>query len=584
MFAQLCIASLQCRPRYLKESGDWMNSTIQLIDLLGAGALLLWGLRLIKSGIMRAFGASLRQWIAKGTGNRVMAAISGFCATLALQSSTATAVITASFASRKVIDPKMGQAVMLGANVGTAIAAVILSLDVHWFASVFMLVGVATFQMSKYAMGKGVGRAILGLGLMLLALQLVGNVTGPLRQSEVMITILKGLGDAPVFALLFAAALAFMASSSLAVVLFVALLADAGIVEPALALVLVAGANLGGAIPPLVAVSAEGVEARRLTLANLIVRTLGGVVLMIFAEPASELLLAILPSANALTIGAHIAFNVALLVVFLPLLGPIARLAKLILPAPPQSEQAPSYLEEAALDTPTVALAGAARETLRVGDLVLKMLNSSYEAMRQPDQGARSALSLLDDDVDTLHQAIKFYLTKLDRGGLDPEDACRSAEIMSYAINLEHIGDIIDGGLSDCMSKKTKRQVKFSPEGMAEISKLYETTIANMQLAQSVFLTRDPILARQLVAAKVEVRRQEAGSTALHLARVRARNVEAVQTSSLHLDILRDLKRINGHLTSVAYALLESAGELSESRLKAPAEPAPVEDGVTRPA
>ncbi|HTM78921.1 MAG TPA: Na/Pi cotransporter family protein [Devosia sp.] len=545
-----------------------MSSTIQLIDMLGAGALLLWGLRLIKSGIMRAFGASLRQWIAKGTGNRFTAALSGFCATLALQSSTATAVITASFASRKVIDPKMGQAVMLGANVGTAIAAVILSLDVHWVASLAVLVGVATFQMSKYAMGKGVGRAILGLGLMLLALQLVGDITGPLRQSEVVITILKGLGDAPVFALLFAAALAFMASSSLAVVLFVALLAHAGIVAPALALVLVAGANLGGAIPPLVAVTADGIEARRLTLANLLVRTLGGVVLMLCAGPASALLLTILPNANSLTIAAHIAFNLVLLLVFLPLLGPIAALARLILPAPPQSEQAPSYLEDAALDTPTVALAGAARETLRVGDLVLKMLNASLEAMRQPDQSARGALSLLDDDVDALHQAIKFYLTKLDRTELDQEDAQRSAEIMSYAINLEHIGDIIDGGLSDGMSKKAKRQVKFSPEGMAEIVQLYDTVIANMQLAQSVFLTRDPVLARQLVAAKVEVRRLEAASTAAHLARVRARNLEAVQTSSLHLDILRDLKRINGHLASVAYSLLESTGELRDSRLK----------------
>jgi phosphate:Na+ symporter len=441
-----------------------------------------------------------------------------------------------------------------------------------------MLVGVATFQMSKYAVGKGVGRAILGLGLMLLALQLVGNVTGPLRQSEVMITILKGLGEAPVFALLFAAALAFMASSSLAVVLFVALLAQAGIVAPALAVVLVAGANLGGAIPPLVAVSADGIEARRLTLANLIVRALGGVVLMILAAPASQLLLTILPNASTLTVAAHIAFNLVLLVVFLPLLGPIARLAKLILPAPPQSEQAPSYLEEAALDTPTVALAGAARETLRVGDLVLKMLNASFEAMRRPDVAARTTLSLLDDDVDKLHQAIKFYLTKLDRAEIEGEDAIRSAEIMSYAINLEHIGDIIDGGLSDCINKKTKRQVKFSAEGMSEIGQLYEVTVANMQLAQSVFLTRDPVLARQLVAAKVEVRRLEASSTAAHLARVRARNVEAVQTSALHLDVLRDLKRINGHLTSVAYARLESSGELSESRLRAA--PAPVTEPV----
>ncbi|KKB85936.1 sodium:phosphate symporter [Devosia limi DSM 17137] len=544
-----------------------MNSTIQLINLLGAGALLLWGLRLIKSGVMRAFGASLRQWIAKGTGNRFMAALSGFFATLALQSSTATAVITASFAGRGVVDPKMGQAVMLGANVGTSIAAVILSMDVHWFASAFMLIGVATFQMSKYARGKGIGRAILGLGLMLLALQLVGTVTGPLRESSVVIAILKGLGDAPVFALMFSAGLAFVASSSLAVVLFVALLAQAGIVAPSLAIILVAGANLGGAIPPLVAVSSEGVEARRLTLANLIVRALGALALMIFAMPAANLLLAILPNANSLTIAAHIAFNLALLIVFLPLLGPIAKIARIILPPPPQAEAAASYLDESALDTPVVALAGAARETLRVGDLVLKMLQSSLDALRQPTVSSKGLVSQLDDDVDTIQRSIKFYLSRLDCTDLDADDAGRSAEIMGYAINLEHVGDIIDGGLSECASKQAKRQVKFSPEGLAEITKLYETTIANMQLAQSVFLTRDPSLARQLVAAKATVRRLEAGSTATHLARVRQRNVEAVETSSLHLDILADLKRINGHLASVAYAVLETSGELSESRL-----------------
>ena len=179
-----------------------MHSTIQLIDLLGAGALLLWGLRMIKTGVMRAFGASLRLWIAKGTGNRFTAVLSGIMATLALQSSTATAVITASFASSGAIKPRMAQAVMLGANVGTSIASVILSLDVHWFASAMILVGVTVFSLSKYARGKGMGRAVLGLGLMLLALQLVGNVTDPLRESEVMIAILSGLSDAPAFALI----------------------------------------------------------------------------------------------------------------------------------------------------------------------------------------------------------------------------------------------------------------------------------------------------------------------------------------------------------------------------------------------
>nr|WP_295892716.1 Na/Pi cotransporter family protein [uncultured Devosia sp.] len=545
-----------------------MHSTIQLINLLGAGALLLWGLRMIKTGVMRAFGASLRLWIAKGTGNRFAAVLSGIMATLALQSSTATAVITASFASNGAINPRMAQAVMLGANVGTAIAAVVLSLDVHWFASAMILVGVTVFQLSKYSRGKGIGRAILGLGLMLLALQLVGTVTGPLRESEVMIAILRGLGDAPAFALILAAVLALVASSSLAVVLFVALLASAGIVSPPLAVTLVAGANLGGAIPPFLAVLHEGVEARRLTLANLVVRAIGAIVLTIFAVPAANLLQAILPNADSLAIAAHIGFSLVLLVLFLPILGPIGKLAALAVPRPATPERGTNYLDDSVLDTPTIALAAAQRETLRVSDIVLRMLRGSLDALRKPGPATRSDVSMLDDDVDALHQAIKLYLTRLDQTELDADDAARSAEIMSFAINLEHIGDIVEGGLCDVAGKIAKRQLKFSADGLAEIVALYEKTITNMQLSQTVFMTGDPQLARQLVAAKVEVRQLEARSAKAHIQRVRERVPASVETSSLHLDTLRDLKRITAHLASVAYPILETKGELDESRLR----------------
>ncbi|UJW83902.1 Na/Pi cotransporter family protein [Devosia sp. SL43] len=545
-----------------------MHSTIQLIDLLGAGALLLWGLRMIKTGVMRAFGASLRLWIARGTGNRFTAVLSGIVATLALQSSTATAVITASFASNGVIKPRMAQAVMLGANVGTSIAAVILSLDVHWFGSAMILVGVMVFSLSKFTRGKGVGRAILGLGLMLLALQLVGNVTEPLRQSEVMIAILSGLRDAPAFALILAAVLAFVASSSLAVVLFVALLASAGIVSAPLAVTLVAGANLGGAIPPLLAVLREGTEARRLTLANLVVRAVGAILLTSLAGPAAGLLQAVLPNGSALTIAAHIGFNLALLVLFLPLLGPIGRLAALAIPEPSSPERGTNYLDDSVLDTPTIALAAAARETLRVSDIVLRMLQGSLESLRKPGSAARSAISVLDDDVDALNQAIKLYLTRLDQTELDEDDAVRSAEIMGFAINLEHVGDIVEGGLCEAAAKMGKRKLSFSPDGLAEIVALYEKTISNMQLSQTVFMTGDAQLARQLVAAKVDVRRLEARSAQAHIQRVRERVPASVETSSLHLDLLRDLKRITAHLASVAYPILETKGELDESRLR----------------
>ncbi|RDE08359.1 Na/Pi cotransporter family protein [Pelagibacterium lacus] len=545
-----------------------MSSTLVLIDLLGAGALLLWGLRLIKTGMLRAFGTSLRYWIGKSTRNRVSAVVVGILATLAVQSSTATAVITASFAARDLVSGLMAQAIMLGANIGTSLAAVILSLDLHWLSPVLILVGVVTFNRSRYAAGKGVGRAILGLGLMLLALALMGQATEPVRTSDIVIYILAHLGGAPVFALLFAAGLAFLASSSLAVVLFVVLLGQAGIVSPELALVLVAGANLGGAVPPYLAVYGEGVEARRLAATNLAIRAFGAFALTGLAGVLGPVLHRIWPDTGVLALSAHIGFSTVLLVVFLPVLGPLARLAEKLIPDAPEGKAAPRYLDESALATPALALSAAARETLRLGDMVREMLEASMIALKSSDPAVREQLAEIENDIDRVHGEIKIYLSRLAREELDEEDSRRATEIMSYAVNLEHIGDIIDSGLSELAAKKAKRRLAFSAEGLAEIVRFYDRTLEILDIAQSVFLSRDADLARQLAACKSEVRRLETESAERHLERLRARRTETLETSGLHLDILRDLKRVNAHLISVAYPILDDMGALRDTRLR----------------
>lgn len=547
-----------------------MESTIQLIDLLGAAALLFWGLRLIKTGVMRAFGAVLRQWISRGTRNRASAAAWGFLATLGLQSSTATAVITGSFVSREIISPRMAQAVMLGANLGTAIVTVLLSRDLHWLGSAFILVGVASFTLSAGSQGKAVGRALLGLGLILLALRLLGGVTEPLRESRTVVAMLSGLADAPVFALVFSAGLALLGSSSLAVVLLVMFLAGAGVVPPPLALVLVAGANLGGAIPPYLAVAGDGLAARRLTLANLMVRGVGALAVLVAAAPLTELLLKVTPDPADLTVAAHVGFNAALLLLFLPLIGPVGGLAERFLPSGGAAAgSGPEYLDDSLLDTPGLALAVAARETLRVGDIVGAMLEKSRLSLENSDEATGLEVTRLEQEVDALTEAIKLYVSRLSRLELDAADVRRANEIISYAINLEHMGDIIETGLTEIAVKKIRKRLMLSPEGLVEIAEFYDRTADNLRLAQAIFLGRDADLARQLMQSKIEIRKLEANSAAQHLARVRAGRSEAIETSTIHLDLLRDLKRVNAHLTSVAHPILHEIGVLQESRVRA---------------
>ncbi|MEL5877302.1 Na/Pi cotransporter family protein [Cereibacter sphaeroides] len=542
--------------------------TVQFIDLLAAAALLLWGLRLIRTGVMRAFGATLRQWISRATSNRVVAALWGLLATLGLQSSTATAVITGSFAARGIMTAPMAQAVMLGANLGTATVAALLSVDVHWVASLCILAGVVGFSMARATRGRGIGRALLGLGLMLLALRLMGEVTAPLQHSRTLALVIAGLGEAPLVAALLAAGLAVLSASSLAVVLLVMVLAGGGLIETVPALALVAGANVGGAVTPWLAVAAEGPAARRITLGNLAVRIAGAALVLLFAAPLADLLDEAVTDHGQRVIAAHLAFSAVLFLLFLPLVGPLCRLVERFLPDPPEGRRGAAFLDESLLDTPAMALAVAARETLRVGDLVGEMLERSRQALLANDEFAAQEVSRLEPDIDRLTEAIKLYITRLSRAELDEDDVRRANEITSFAINLEHMGDIIETGLADAALKKIRKRLAFSPEGGAELAEVHERTVANLRLAQAVFLGRDADLARQLVESKIEIRRLEALSSERHLGRLRAGRPEAMETSTIHLDLLRDLKRLNAHLTSVAHPILTEIGALRESRMR----------------
>lgn len=551
--------------------GDAVASTIQLIDLLGAVALLLWGLDLIKTGVLAAFGSGLRQWLARGTRTRLSAAFWGFMATLGLQSSTATAVLIASFTARDLVRPRMAQAMMLGANLGTAVVTVILSSDLHWLGSVLILTGVWLSKGSGTEKSRAIGRAVLGLGLMLLALQLLGAVTAPLRAAPTVATVLAALADAPVIAVIVAAGLAVLGSSSLAVVVLIMMLAAAGVVGPELALTLVAGANLGGAVPPFLAVQGEGVAARRLTLANLIVRASGALAVVIFAAPLARGLANLTQDPGNLVVLAHLSFNLALLVIFLPILDGVGRLATRLLPMQENEDRAaPSYLDDSLLSLPEMALAVAAREALRLGDVTGAMLGRARDVLTTGDEAAIAAIAGLEQEVDGLHEAIKLYVARLNPSALTPQEERRAQEIMSYAINLEHVGDIVNRGLAAIAAKKARKKLSFSDEGLTELTGFFDHTRENLELSQAIFLSRDPHLARRLIDRKLGSRKLEAQSAALHLERVREGRAQAIETSAIHLDLLRDLKRINAHLASVAYPIMEELGELRETRLSEP--------------
>jgi len=541
----------------------------ELLSLLGAGALLVWGLRMVRTGVLRAFGGDLRRSMGRSLRNRFAAFGAGLGITLLLQSSTATALIAASFASHGLVGTGAALAVMLGADVGTSLVAQIFTFLPHGLSPFLILVGVAAFLGSTATRVRDLGRTVVGLGIMLLALRLISAAAEPMRESPLLPQILEAMQDAPIFAVLFAALLTFLCTSSLAMILLVITLVTAGTVSVPLALAMVLGINLGATFTPLLGTARFAPEARRVPVANLIFRLVGVAIalpLLPWIEPGLAMIES-LPWREVANF--HTLFNVGIALIFLPLIGPVAALCTRLIPAAERGSDPgkPQYLDPAAVESPDVAVANAARETLRMGDIVEKMLRQSLEVFRNDDRKLLREVEGLDDDVDRLHEAIKLYLTEVNSETLDKEGQRRSIDVITFTTNLEHVGDIIDKNLMELAAKKIKNRLRFSDEGFAEISTMHQRVRNNLELALNVFVSGDVKLARKLLEEKVVFRELERTASQGHLARLRSGKLESIETSSLHMDVMRDLKRINSHLTSVAYPILDAAGELRQSRL-----------------
>jgi phosphate:Na+ symporter len=556
--------------------------SLVLLDLMGGVALLLWGLHMVHSGILRAFGPNLRLLLAKALSNRFAAFGAGLGLTALLQSSTATALITSSFTSEGLVSLVPALAIMLGANVGTTLIVQILSFNIAAVAPVLFLIGLVAFRSGARSRIKDIGRVFIGLGLMLLALHILLNTLAPAENAPGVRVFMNAITGDPVLCILFAAIVTWLVHSSVASVLLIMSLAYAHFVTPYAALALVLGANLGSAINPIVeGARRDNPASYRLPLGNLVNRLAGILLVAPFLQPIADLLISWQPDVAKATALFHIAFNVVTALLFIGLLDGMARLLKALLPerAKATDPSGPRYLDESALETPSLALADAARETLHMGDHVEIMLRKVMAAMMTNDRALVDQVSQMDNSVDSLDEAIKLYITKLTRGSLDEREGQRAMEIVSFAINLEHIGDIIDKNLSELATKKIKRRFQFSAEGAEELSTFHKRTMDSLRIAFGVFMSGDVNEARKLLAEKAALRNAELAATERHLDRLREGRPETIETTSLHLDVLRDLRRIHSHICSVAYPVLDATGELAAYRkaeTELPALPAPV--------
>ncbi|MEM7445916.1 MAG: Na/Pi cotransporter family protein, partial [Pseudomonadota bacterium] len=512
-----------------------MSGTYTLVSIAGAVALLLWATRMVRTGVDRAYGAEMRRLQKRAASTRLGAAMAGLALAIGLQGSTAVALLITGSIASGITTAGVGLAVLLGADLGSALVVQVLSLDLSLMIPLLLLIGVTTFLTGNSRAVRQAGRIIVGIALILVALKMIGDASVPLRESRLVPIWMSYLAGDPLTAFLMAALLTWAMHSGVAAVLLIASLTANEVISAPLALVLILGANLGSGAIAVVLTRNQPRAARHVPLANLIVRGACAIAMLAALSwtTVGDLLIGLLPPAQAAVLF-HVGFNVAVLIVGLLVLRGAIGFAELILPphaSASQAEEQAMLARRTSLDPdmvrqPRQALAAAIREILNMSDTVSVMLREVIDVFETGDKAKIQQIALLDDEVDHQHTEIKLYLAEIGRQELSTEESRRCLELTGYCIKLEQAGDIIVKNLLALAAKKRTLGVDFSKQGWRELRALHDCVSANLQLALNVLVSADKEAARELIEEKDRVRELERMTTEKHIARLRSGSVK----------------------------------------------------------
>ena len=541
-----------------------------VLQLTGATMLLLYAVRMVRTGVERACGPQFLRLVTNAK-NPVSAAAVGTGLAILLQSSAAVTLLVAGFAASTTLAFGTGLSMVLGADLGSALLVKILSLRHDWLIPMTLAVGGILFLKTTRKSLRQLGRIVIGIALILIALGFLRDAVEPIRESGVLPAVATYLERDFLTAFIVGAGLAFVMHSSVAMILMCVTVVAIGALPVGTGVSLVLGANLGSALIPLWLSRTMDPAARRIPVANLSLRGLGAITAVIAVNklPLIDMLQPMSPAHVVLT--AHIVFNLALLV-FLPLTGALEAPFRALLPdsqtlAAPQNPHDRSVLDETIIATPGLALACLRREVLRMTNVVEDMMTPVMDLYANYDRDWMRAIRDRDKVVNAAFDGIRQYAARMPGELLDRSEQKQMRELMEYAIALEAAGDIVARNLLPLAEEMNEKKLRFSDDGRKELTTLHARVLRNMALASNVLVSNDAESARLLLGEKDEMRRLHRISRKKHLKRLSEGQRLSLELSDIHLETASALKEFNSQIATVAYPILLREGQLLETRL-----------------
>ncbi|MBX4335076.1 Na/Pi cotransporter family protein [Bartonella raoultii] len=555
-----------------------MNGSLVLLHLAGAISLLLWATRMIRTGVERAYGERLKYKMRHVISNPFFAISFGLFTAMILQSSTAITLLVGSFVESGFVSGLAGLMAVRGGELGSAFVVKILSYNLTIVVPLCLLTGTCIFMTTEKREWRQIGRIVIGIGLLILSLQMVSTATKPLHDSAILPNIISYLSTDPISTFLLAAILTYLLHSSIAGIILLVNFANYDLIHAQLCIIMVLGVNFGSSlIAPLLTRNASP-KARLVPLGNLLMRGAGSILILILFLSFQPPITWLGNDASTQVINAHIIFNVFILLAGIPLSKWVLKLTTNLVHESIKRTQTDktlnlanqTALDESVLERPTLALSNAMREVIHICDLVDIMLEKIMGLYEKPDAYIIRELNQLNTILDKKHTAIKLYLARLAGQKLSDGEALQTQELLGACIKLDQAGDIIIHNMLMLVKKKQQKALQFTKEGWNDLLRFHAIVLANAHIAFNVLVSRDTHTAHLLVQKKDQLRNLEKEMSLKHFKRLREGDLKNIESSSLHLDTVRDLKQINSLLTSMTYPILEAKGLLQNSRLRNP--------------
>ena len=532
---------------------------LTVLTIAGGVALILFGVRFLRKGLDRVFGASLGHWMRRLADSRFKAFLSGLGVSVVAPSSTTVSILAVQTVAAGHMTARQMLAVMFGADIGLTITVALIALRIEQYAPIMILPGVVMFQFCKKVQTRGIGQVLISLGLIFMGIDTIKKAAGSATMNQDMMRLLDIAAHYPIALAGVAAITALILQSSTATIGLIIALGMAGTINMTVALPVVIGANVGIVLTTLV-VGWSRIDTRRLALGNLVIKLIVAGITIYFLPYLTEYLLKVPGGMDRQIALSHTGFNLIVAMIGLPLVGTIYALVERLIVEPSTDEGrpfGPRYLTAKPPDSVALALGQSMREIMHAAEIVRQMFDDMWRALKDNDADLARQVSERDDQVDHLDEEIKRYLTRLVGMAGESDETGEQMCQLRYINELETIGDIIDKNISELVVKKATLGVRFSAEGMKELDELKAMVTENLEIADTAFTTRSRLLAQQLMRHKEQVNQLERTLRDAHFVRLNAGLNESYETSSIHLDLLIYLKRINSHVSHVAYAILQ---------------------------